>query len=76
MISAMEFLLTAICAVLFGGFAAQPMFRVALFRRMAVQDYMCLTLMAGSLGGILGIIYAQAFAIPVIHYAFADMYFV
>lgn len=70
----MEFLLTAICAILFGGFAAQPMFKIALFRRMGVQDYMCLTLIAGSLGGIVGILYAQTFAIPIINYAFADMY--
>lgn len=50
-----EFIVLAVFALAFGAFAAHPMYKVALFRRLSMQDYVCLTLMSGTLGGLMGL---------------------
>lgn len=50
-----EFIVLATFALVFGAFAAHPMYKVALFRRLSMQDYMCLTLISGTLGGLVGL---------------------
>lgn len=62
----LNFILTAICVLMFGGFATQPMYRVALFNRLPIQDFMCLTLMTGLLGGFVGFLYVQTCVLPLL----------